>query len=225
MKKRLTPVWFTLLILTLSIAVACGGSDGGGGAKPAQTAVPDKTAGNVPQDSASSAPPRQGAAAQPSSAAQPTAPVSSRSVIINAERLSDQQIEAFERTFRVRIMDGNYWYDRMNGSWGRQGGPTEGFIAAGLNLGGPLRPDASNGDTGVFINGRQLHRVDVARLRQIGPVYRGRCWMDAYGNIGLEGQPAFGNVWLAAAQASRGGGRREGILSTYDKTGAAVIGY
>jgi hypothetical protein len=98
---------------------------------------------------------------------------------------------------------------------------------AGLSLGGPLRADASNGDTGVFINGRQLHQVDVARLTQIGPVYQARCWMDAQGNIGLEGQPAFGNVWVAAAQVygGGGGGKKEGILSTYDKTGVAVFGY
>jgi hypothetical protein len=158
-------------------------------------------------------------------AAQATKPTSSRSVIINGIRLGDQDLESLERAYRVRIRDGYYWYDRMNGSWGKQGGPTEGFILAGLNLGGPLRADASNGDTGVFINGRQLHRVDVARLQQIWPVYRSRCWMDAYGNIGLEGQPAFGNVWVAAAQAQGGGREREGILSTYDKTGVAVIGY
>jgi hypothetical protein len=111
----------------------------------------------------------------------------------------------------------------MNGSWGQKGGPTEGFIMPGLNLGGPLREDASNGDTGVFINGRQLHRVDVARLMLLGPVNKGRCWMDAQGNIGLEGQPPFANIWVAV-QALSGGSRKEGILSTYDKTGAAVIG-
>jgi hypothetical protein len=88
-----------------------------------------------------------------------------------------------------------------------------------------LREDASHGDTGVFINGRQLHRVDVARLMQLGPVNKGRCWMDAQGNIGLEGQPAFGNVWVAAARAQGGVRKKEGILSTYDKTGIAVFGY
>lgn len=150
--------------------------------------------------------------------------VSSRSVSVNGQRLSEQDIEILARTYQVQVRDGNYWYDRMNGSWGRQGGPTEGFIMAGLNIGGRLREDASNGDTGVFINGRQLHRVDVARLMQIGPVYPGRCWMDALGNIGLEGQPAFGNVWVAA-QAQGGRGRKEGILSTYEKTGIAVFGY
>ena len=45
----------------------------------------------------------------------------------------------------------------------------------------------------------------------------------AMGNIGLEGQPAFGNVWVAA-QALAGGGKKEGILSTYDKTGVALFG-
>jgi hypothetical protein len=151
--------------------------------------------------------------------------VPSRSVVINGQRLSDQTVEALERGFQVKVMDGHYWYDRMNGSWGVQGGPVAGFIMAGLDLGGPLRADASSGDTGVFINGRELHRVDVARLSQIGPVFPGRCWMDAYGNIGLEGQPAFGNVWAAVRALGGGGGQKEGILSTYDKTGAAVIGY
>ena len=59
---------------------------------------------------------------------------------------------------------------------------------------------------------------------QLGPVYPGRNWMDAQGNVGLEGGPALVNIWVAA-QARSGGGRREGILSTYDKTGVAVFGY
>jgi hypothetical protein len=167
----------------------------------------------------------QPVASRPEPAGREAPSTSSRSVIVNGQRLSDQDIETLARTYQVQVRDGNYWYDRMNGSWGRQGGPTEGFIIAGLNLGGPLREDASNGDTGVFINGRQLHRIDVARLMQIGPVYQARCWMDGQGNIGLEGQPAFGNVWAAAAQAFSGGGKKEGILSTYDKTGIAVFGY
>ena len=145
-------------------------------------------------------------------------------IFINEQGLTPQQVQELQAIYGGVGQPGRYWYDRMNGSWGRQGGPTEGFIMAGLNLGGPLREDASNGDTGVFINGRQLHRVDVARLSQLGPVYQGRCWMDAQGNIGLEGQPAFGNVWVAA-RALVGGGRKEGILSTYDKTGVAVFGH
>ena len=167
---------------------------------------------------------RQPAANQPKPAGREVGSTSSRSVIINGRRLSDQDIETLTRTFQVQVRDGNYWYDRMSGAWGQQGGPTAGFIMAGLNLGGPLREDASHGDTGVFINGRQLHRIDVARLMQIGPVYQGRYWMDVHGNIGLEGQPAIINLWVAAAQARGGGVKKEGILSTYDKTGIAVFG-
>ena len=214
-----TTVMMIGFAMVLSLFPACGGGgrESGGSSASSQPVAPGKTTAGTGNDVS---PP-----VQQKPTAQAIKPASSRSVIINGKRLGDQDLENFERTFRVRIGDGNYWYDRMNGSWGKQGGPAEGFILAGLNLGGPLREDASHGDTGVFINGRQLHRVDVARLMQIGPVYRSRCWMDAYGNIGLEGQPAFGNVWVAAAQASGGGRKREGILSTYDKTGVAVIGY
>lgn len=45
--------------------------------------------------------------------------------------------------------------------------------------------------------------------------------MDANGNFGAVGGPPLGNIW---ALSQRSGGRREGILSTYDKTGLAVIG-
>ena len=90
-----------------------------------------------------------------------------------------------------------------------------------LALGGALRRDASNGNTGVVINGRELHWLDVSRLQQVTPVYRGSYWMDASGNFGLLGGPLMGNLW---ALSQRSGGRREGILSTYDKTGAVVIG-
>ncbi len=160
---------------------------------------------------------------QPDPAPGKTAAPTSRSVIVNGKRLSDSEIETLTRIYHIQVRDGDYWYDRMNGSWGRRAGPTEGFIMAGLDLGGPLREDASSGDTGVFINGRQLHRVDVERLMLLGPVSQGRCWMDAQGNIGLEGQPPFANIWVAVRSLS-GGSRKEGILSTYDKTGAAVIG-
>jgi len=146
-------------------------------------------------------------------------------IFVNEVELTPQEVQQLQAMYGGVGQPGHFWYDRMNGSWGRQGGPTEGFIVAGLNLGGPLREDASNGDTGVFINGRQLHRVDVQRLSLLGPVHPGRCWMDAQGYIGLEGQPAFANIFTAARALSGGGSRKEGILSTYDKTGVAVFGH
>jgi hypothetical protein len=165
----------------------------------------------------------------------PQATPSSRTVTINSKKISDQDLSAFEQTYRLRIKDGDYWYDKRTGAWGYTGGPCVGFIMANLDVGASLRENASNGDTGVVVNGRELHRLDVWRLKQVTPVWPGRYWMDAQGSFGYEGGPMLGNIWLAAARAawgstatSGGGGggsvKREGILSTYDKCGAVVIG-
>lgn len=143
----------------------------------------------------------------------------SRNVTINEVRLSDVQLQALEQHSRVRIPDGAYWYDRMSGAWGFTGGPTMGFTLAGLDVGGPLQADASHGNTGVFINGRQLHVVDVLALQNLlGAVYPGRYWVDAQGNAGLEGGPALVNLLvLARARAARGAGG--GAYSAYTRLG------
>jgi hypothetical protein len=73
-----------------------------------------------------------------------------------------------------------------------------------MNLGGPLKEDASRGDTGVFINGRQLPWPDVQGLQAMGvPVERGRWWVDSQGNYAAEGEmTARGNLF----QFSKGRG-------------------
>jgi hypothetical protein len=57
-------------------------------------------------------------------------------------------------------------------------------------LGGPLDARASGGGdgrlTGVFINGRELHPLDVQRLQTIGAVIPGRYRWDAAGNVSTE---------------------------------------
>src|SRR5262245_1813054 len=47
-----------------------------------------------------------------------------RAIYINRTWLSDGWVFALEREYRVRIPDGSYWYDRMSGAWGVEGGPT-----------------------------------------------------------------------------------------------------
>lgn len=146
----------------------------------------------------------------------------SSNVVINGVRLSERKVRALEGQYGVSIPQGNYWYDQTCGAWGHVGGPTVGYILSGLAIGGRLRPDASNGNTGVFVNGRELHFQEVRDLRLlVGVVYPGRYWFDSQGNYGFEGGAAVGNL---RAIAQRTGARREGILSTYDKTGLAVIG-
>jgi hypothetical protein len=121
----------------------------------------------------------------------------SQAVVVNGERVSDEEL--VELIGGVRIKDGRYWYDRSSGAWGFEGGPTAGFVLPGLVFRGPLRADASNGNTGVFINGRQLHAQDVSALQQwVGLVMPGRWWVDGQGNFGLEGFGQMGNLWLLA---------------------------
>jgi hypothetical protein len=148
-----------------------------------------------------------------------------RAVIINGVRLSDEQVQALEQQYHVPIQDGAYWYDRLTGAWGAQGGPTVGFIHAGLNLGGQLRADASKGNTGVWINGRQLHIQDVLGLQRIVPyVLPGHYWMDAQGSFGYEGGPILGNIWLLA-QANRGAGGAWTANSSYGTVGGDGNGF
>ena len=138
----------------------------------------------------------------PDVAAQGTA---GRKIIINGTQLSAKDIQALERSYGVPLQPGRYWYDKMSGLWGWEGQPTAGQIYPGLPLGGPLKSNASNGSTGVFINGRQLPVVEVQYLQQLGTVYKGRYWMNAQGVGGFEGGPPVFDLAAAARQRSGGG--------------------
>jgi len=127
-------------------------------------------------------------------------------VVVNGVRLEDSTRQALERTYGVPIKPGKYWYDVVSGVWGRDGGPAEGQIHPGLRLGGPLQRDASKGRTGVIVNGRELHALDVAALRRCVAVIPGRYWVLANGIGGPEGSPpTFNLAALCASQASTSG--------------------
>jgi hypothetical protein len=155
-----------------------------------------------------------------------SAPGLQRKVYVNDARLSDDDVAAMEGTYNTKIQNGRYWYDAACGAWGLEGGPCAGFMPAGMTLGGPLMQTASSGDTGVFINGRELHQLDVMELRRLGPVFAGRYWVDAYGSFGFEGGPMLGNLaaalqmstkssgnaWTVESRAGTVGGDGEGFL-------------
>jgi hypothetical protein len=145
--------------------------------------------------------------AKTSSTPDPETPMSAAaSVVVNGVRLTPEDLAGVEQHYGVRVPAGAYWYDPVCGAWGLQGGPTLGFTIPGLDIGGPLRADASGGDTGVFINGRELRPEEVAYLQQLVQVSPGRYWLDASGCAGYEGGPALVN--LVQLARSRGGGPR-----------------
>jgi hypothetical protein len=119
-------------------------------------------------------------------------------VIINDYRLSMQELAQLGGG----IPPGNYWYDSTAGFWGHVGGPTEGQNSPGFTI-GRLRADASAGNTGTYINGRELTFVEVAWLSRQVPVQRGRFWMNPQGVFGYEGGGPLGQIMLEG-QASGG---------------------
>ena len=127
-------------------------------------------------------------------------------VYVNSVRLDDSTRQALERRYGVPIKPGRYWYDSVSGVWGLEGGPAEGQIHPGLRLGGKLKRDASKGRTGVIVNGRELHALDVAARRRCVRVVPGSYWVLANGVGGTEGGPAqFNLAVLCGTQASGSG--------------------
>ena len=84
---------------------------------------------------------------------------------------------------------------------------------------GKLNSNASNGDTGVFVNGRELPQLEWAVWSQmLGYVIQpGRYWLDENGNAGYEGNPIpTENLYMAAQRNYYGGsgGGGDNIWST-----------
>lgn len=146
-------------------------------------------------------------------------------VFVNGVQLRDDQVNFLEQKYHSPLPNGNYWYDRMCGAWGVMGGPVLCTLEPNHDIGGPLQPGASLGNTGVFINGRELHYLEIALLNRVVPmIIPGRWWLDVYGNFGSEGGPMLGNLWiLAQSQGASGNENRSSVLSSWDRTGAAVF--
>ena len=157
----------------------------------APLAVPSLSAQTPKQDKAlAAAAPSQGASG----------------VRINRVELDDATVAALTREFGIQVAAGDYWYDPLSGLFGLMGGPGLGFTMPGLEVGGPLPADASGRGTNVFVNGRELHVMDVTALMALGPILPGRYWLRYDGYYGLEGGMPLGNLIVLAQQSSGGAG-------------------
>lgn len=126
-------------------------------------------------------------------------------VYVNGKEMPLAYQQTMEQYYQMKIQKGRYWYDATCGLWGLEGGPALGIILPNLQLGGSLRADASRGRTGIYINGRQIDYTEQLQWQQlVGPITRGRYWLDAYGNVGLEGGPALVNLIQLAQQSYSG---------------------
>ena len=159
-------------------------------------------------------------------------------VFINGRELTKVQALGIARVYGYAPAPGHYWYDTVSGAWGLQGHEAAGFLLPGYDF-GPLAVNASNGNTGVFINGREINMLEAMRIQQtFGAVYRGRWWLDGRtGNYGIEGNPMpMGNI-VAALQAQRSGRGGDNFWcsvtacgndngqSGYVDVGGTIVGY
>ncbi|KAF8112996.1 hypothetical protein N665_0058s0093 [Sinapis alba] len=67
------------------------------------------------------------------------------------------------------VQAGNYWYDYRAGFWGVMGNPCLGIIPPFIEeFSRPMPDNCGAGNTGVFVNGRELHERDLELLTSRG---------------------------------------------------------
>jgi hypothetical protein len=147
----------------------------------------------------------------PTSENRPPSEPKSSGIFINERELTPQQVQELVQIYRFPPPRGHFWYDSRSGLYGMWGHEAAGYIHPGHNF-GQLPANASAGNTGVFINGRELNMVEVTFLQILfnGQVRPGRAWLDGgTWNIGIEGNPyPIANLAVALQQQqqqSRGG--------------------
>ncbi|KAK9279438.1 hypothetical protein L1049_013117 [Liquidambar formosana] len=89
-------------------------------------------------------------------------------ITINGHAIPDRLIKKAEK-LAGPIQPGQYWYDFRAGFWGVMGGPCLGIIPPSIEeFDYPMPESCAGGNTGVFVNGRELHKKDFNLLASRG---------------------------------------------------------
>uniref|UniRef100_A0A0A9HQ42 Extra-large G-protein-like n=1 Tax=Arundo donax TaxID=35708 RepID=A0A0A9HQ42_ARUDO len=85
-------------------------------------------------------------------------------VYVNGFPISDRAVRKAEKLAGA-ICPGDYWYDYRAGFWGVMGRPCSGMIPPHIpEFNYPMPTNCAGGNTGIFVNGRELDQKDLDLL-------------------------------------------------------------
>jgi hypothetical protein len=88
-------------------------------------------------------------------------------VWVNGSKLSKEEMALLlgcEKSPQ-KLKPGRFWYDSQTGLWGKEGHRPDNIISPLLKVGGNLQTNASNGTTKIFMNGRELGKLELKMLK------------------------------------------------------------
>ena len=141
---------------------------------------------------------------------------------INGRAADASELARLEGTYGVKVAPGSYWHDRRSGLAGRMGSYPQAY-APGFDFGAVPR-NASNGNTAILYNGRELNMAEalmIANLLGVPasqiPAYAGSYILESNGDVFTESGSFIINlvqVAMQRGQASSGGGGGDNFWST-----------